>query len=327
MSSNPCQFALRVAVASDTLARLHREAVAQNAQSSRPGETTSCSRQSASAVARERHVLQLAQRLAAAAETLAESQKENASCGAQVAAGLESRSMISSSTPAVKIAAAVAKDARRAADRQARRSSVPKALDIEVLGPEWAQRLFRERERSLKHVSGDDVEVCLTTNKYKLELTCPLSAGRLKVPVRGQHCRHVECFDLESLRHSAPKAWRCPMFGCDAAVAPVGLRRDAFMEAMLQQVDASSCTITLSPNFLNAKMRGSLADRASALVKLACSSNSEAGSTIPKQSSPCAKQKGSPAIELIDSDSEVRPRRKHARKMLYTLNQRALVIT
>lgn len=317
MDSDARQFAVRVAMTSDTLARLHREAMEQNAQSSM---------QHGEALARERQVLKLAERLAAAAETLAQTQKRAALRNVKSPKKIKACSLYSSPTSAVTMSAVVAKDVRRAADRQALRSSIPKALEVDVWGPEWAQRLFQDRSQNSGH--SDDDQVCFTSDKYDLLLTCPISAGRLKVPVRGQHCKHIECFDLESLRHSVPKGWRCPIVGCDCSVAPAELRRDSFMDALLQHTDALQCTIKLSPTFLNAKEQGTMGDRAGALVKLALNIRSgrrNALSTygpIVTGASPAKQRKteveGRQAkavpIDLIDSDCELQPRRKQSTK-------------
>lgn len=328
MDSNARQFAVRVAMTSDTLARMHREAVERNAQSQlQHGEATCSVSTSASALAREKQVLKLAERLAAAAETIAQTQKRAALKKIQSPTKIKGCSLYSSPTSAVTMSAVVAKNVRKVADQQALRSSIPTALEVEIWGPDWAQRLFQDRAENRRQ--SDDDPACVTSDRYDLVLTCPISAERLKVPVRGQHCKHVECFDLESLRHSVPKGWRCPIVGCEVSVAPAELRRDSFMDALLQHTDALQCTIKLSPTFLNAKAHckepGLIPDRAGVLVKLACSRNIRC--STPIRASPAKLRKtevvGQQAktvpMELSDSDCEQQPRRKSSKNAQFPL--------
>ena len=56
--------------------------------------------------------------------------------------------------------------------------------------------------------------------KVKLNLECPYSKLRIKVPVRGKKCPHYTCLCLETLvqtRASMPsREWKCPI--CDNKV-------------------------------------------------------------------------------------------------------------
>ncbi|XP_077554156.1 E3 SUMO-protein ligase gei-17-like [Haemaphysalis longicornis] len=63
--------------------------------------------------------------------------------------------------------------------------------------------------------SGDAVVEIL-----QVSLLCPLSRKRMKVPCRGVHCRHVQCFDayayLAANESTMKPFWRCPV--CDLAL-------------------------------------------------------------------------------------------------------------
>ena len=37
-----------------------------------------------------------------------------------------------------------------------------------------------------------------TLTKTTISLKCPLSLERIKIPVKGINCKHLQCFDLES---------------------------------------------------------------------------------------------------------------------------------
>lgn len=50
-------------------------------------------------------------------------------------------------------------------------------------------------------------------SKFSLQLTCPITLKRLKYPVRGKYCRHLETFELNSYveLNYASRRWRCPV--------------------------------------------------------------------------------------------------------------------
>lgn len=288
---DPLKLALRVAAASDTLARLHRGAVASHARATFTSD-------SMSSEARELQILCLARRLAVAAETLAQSQEGPAVKKLRQA----SHEKISKSSPAVvKVTTLVAKEARKVAERQARCSAVPQAWEIEVLDPEWVQQTLKEQASCI-----EEDQVCPASSKYLLPLTCPLSGALLQVPVRGCNCKHIACFDLESFRHSAPAGWKCPMIGCDALVYPEALRRDSFLEALLSLTNASMTTLPLGTELMSIKTRGSAIERAKALAEEAMAMHFRTASLRRKISSPLKRSSVAALapIEIDDSDVE-----------------------
>lgn len=300
-SCNPLRFALQMAAATDKLARLHRGVVAT--------EDRVMDGDGGAAAARQAQILRLAERVAAAAESLAESQKKVA---VKEHLSKSKRPAANGDATAVKLASFVAKEARKAADKQARSSAVPQACEVEVLAPEWVQQQLRERLTSPAGSTQD--QVCSLSDRTTLKLVCPLSGGLLKTPVRGVKCRHIDCFDLESFRQSASLDWRCPMVGCGASVAPELLRRDSFVEAVLLLNRQSLQSITLGPEIVDVQTNGIATKRAQTLARQALSIHLQ--TTSVKIAVPCqgkAPSKMSLPIEVDDSDSETLPRIKRCR--------------
>lgn len=307
---DPLQFALHIAAASDKLAQLHRSVEATDvplvpesdiqkasrAAAAQLAPNTVAEKSSQSVVAaRKMQIAKLAERVAAAAETLAQVQQKVAAKDTQAA-------ISSGAAPsAAKVTQLVAKEARQAADRQARCSAVPEACEVTVLGPEWMQQQLK-RQLLSPAGAGELDQVRPVSNRHMLSLTCPLSGGFLKVPTRGLNCQHIDCFDLSSLRQSAPTGWRCPMIGCTASVAPAMLRRDSFVEAVLLKSSVSMRAIALSSDLAGFQTTGSPGERARILADRALSLDPSAQRAL----CPLA---GLP-IEIEDSDSEMPPQSK-----------------
>ena len=71
---------------------------------------------------------------------------------------------------------------------------------------------------------------------YRVPLACPLSMGRIDVPVRAATCNHAQCFDLASLLMAGsttgvPK-WQCPV--CSAPATIDGLEIDMTIQHALK---------------------------------------------------------------------------------------------
>eukprot|EP00929_Paragymnodinium_shiwhaense_P084450 TRINITY_DN45155_c0_g1_i2.p1 TRINITY_DN45155_c0_g1~~TRINITY_DN45155_c0_g1_i2.p1 ORF type:complete len:337 (-),score=75.89 TRINITY_DN45155_c0_g1_i2:82-1092(-) len=263
----PKYLAVRMAAASEAVSRLHRKmAEKRKAHASTPEWKEA---------AREIKLLELAERVAMAAESMADNRVQG-------------------------VSAVVAKHARKTAERQARCMAVPQPGALAVLGPEWAEktlaRKFEALSDELEGVSCEGDGGALPSRarrsaldaSYKLPLACPLSGQRLRVPVRGVQCEHLECVDLESLRHAAPNGWKCPLVGCTGTVAPDMLRRDAFVEALLRQTEQDTCRLRLldytnmDADMLPAAPAASMEeDRAQALAR--CALLLQAASTPPRR--------------------------------------------
>eukprot|EP00927_Polykrikos_kofoidii_P011533 TRINITY_DN14910_c0_g1_i1.p1 TRINITY_DN14910_c0_g1~~TRINITY_DN14910_c0_g1_i1.p1 ORF type:complete len:536 (-),score=105.44 TRINITY_DN14910_c0_g1_i1:96-1703(-) len=108
------------------------------------------------------------------------------------------------------------------------RSVVP--LAEEVCRQRVAQLMFE----SMLESTGEEVH---TEGSDRCRLTCPITLTRIKTPVRGHRCRHLQCYDLRAyvisnLRMGAfNKRWRCPV--CNLHTRPPG---DLFIDTHLLQV-------------------------------------------------------------------------------------------
>ena len=70
----------------------------------------------------------------------------------------------------------------------------------------------------------------------KVSLKCPITFRRITLPARGQDCKHIQCFDLESYLqlNCERSAWRCPVCGRQALLE--GLEVDQYFLAILQNL-------------------------------------------------------------------------------------------
>lgn len=57
----------------------------------------------------------------------------------------------------------------------------------------------------------------IVVEKIKLNLECPYSKQRIKVPIRGKKCLHYTCMCLETLIQTrvsmTTREWNCPICG------------------------------------------------------------------------------------------------------------------
>jgi len=72
------------------------------------------------------------------------------------------------------------------------------------------------------------------SSAVKISLRCPISARRISLPARGQECKHLQCFDLESyLRLNGDRgSWKCPV--CHKPTMFDGLEIDQYILSILQ---------------------------------------------------------------------------------------------
>lgn len=89
----------------------------------------------------------------------------------------------------------------------------------------------------------DDLEC---TSPIRQSLLCPLTLSRLRCPVRGSACQHLQCFDLEaylqiSLATSFQRRWRCPV--CQGRALPAELVRCGLTMELLQRNDSDSAQV------------------------------------------------------------------------------------
>ncbi|KAI1696458.1 MIZ/SP-RING zinc finger domain-containing protein [Ditylenchus destructor] len=78
--------------------------------------------------------------------------------------------------------------------------------------------------------------------QLKVRLVCPLSKKRIRIPVRYESCRHLQCFDLKTFLKMKTKRnfLHCPICNTEVSKELVGLRIDKFFENILLQIGDST---------------------------------------------------------------------------------------
>lgn len=85
-----------------------------------------------------------------------------------------------------------------------------------------------------------DPEVEVVGSRLAISIVDPFSLSLIKVPVRGESCRHYECFDLDLFlltRQGSPckpEQFRCPI--CNGDARPDQLIVDTWFEKVLQSI-------------------------------------------------------------------------------------------
>ncbi|CAH9077414.1 unnamed protein product [Cuscuta epithymum] len=69
----------------------------------------------------------------------------------------------------------------------------------------------------------------------RISLNCPISFTRIKIPVKGQSCKHLQCFDYDNYLdiNSRRPLWRCPH--CNQHACFPDIRIDQVMAKVLEQ--------------------------------------------------------------------------------------------
>ena len=74
----------------------------------------------------------------------------------------------------------------------------------------------------------DEDDIAMTISDLSVSLTDPFTAQSFEIPLRGNKCKHRECFDLDTFLQTRLQqrkkpdqpcmvdVWRCPLCGCDA---------------------------------------------------------------------------------------------------------------
>ncbi|XP_023217100.1 zinc finger MIZ domain-containing protein 1-like isoform X2 [Centruroides sculpturatus] len=92
----------------------------------------------------------------------------------------------------------------------------------------------------------------------KVSLKCPITFKRITLPARGQDCKHIQCFDLESYLqlNSDRGAWRCPV--CNKPALLEGLEVDQYIWGILTNLsnsDVEEVTIDASASWKPVSMK------------------------------------------------------------------------
>ncbi|XP_023634878.1 E4 SUMO-protein ligase PIAL2 [Capsella rubella] len=79
----------------------------------------------------------------------------------------------------------------------------------------------------------------------RVSLTCPISRRRIKLPVKGQLCKHLQCFDFSNYVHINMRnpSWRCPH--CNQPVCYPEIRLDQNMVKILKDVGHNAVDVII----------------------------------------------------------------------------------
>ncbi|KAD3641374.1 hypothetical protein E3N88_30598 [Mikania micrantha] len=80
----------------------------------------------------------------------------------------------------------------------------------------------------------------------RISLKCPISFGRIKIPVKGHSCKHLQCFDFNNYVeiNSRRPLWRCPH--CSQSVCFNDIRVDQSMVKVLKEVGEDVSHVKIS---------------------------------------------------------------------------------
>ncbi|XP_076951900.1 E4 SUMO-protein ligase PIAL2-like [Bidens hawaiensis] len=80
----------------------------------------------------------------------------------------------------------------------------------------------------------------------RVSLKCPISFSRINIPVKGQTCKHLQCFDYNNYMgiNSRTPLWRCPH--CNQSVCVPDIRIDQSMVKILKEVAEDVCFVEIS---------------------------------------------------------------------------------
>ncbi|CAB4438240.1 unnamed protein product [Rhizophagus irregularis] len=151
----------------------------------------------------------------------------------------------------------------------------------------------------------DDCDI--TVNKMKVSLRCPLSLLRISEPAKGQNCRHIGCFDLQTYVDVNKKncKWRCPE--CNDRVTSETLRIDEYFKSLLRQIPGNVNTVEMDSSgkwTVVGQDEGDGGDTTDDDDVMQIDANSKR-SSLPSTSS--KSDKASAAIIILDDDDEPEP--------------------
>ncbi|KAK9363890.1 PINIT domain-containing protein [Lipomyces starkeyi] len=95
---------------------------------------------------------------------------------------------------------------------------------------------------------GDDDDDDIVATSSIVSLKCPLSFGRIQVPIRTIRCSHVQCFDATSyiqLQEQAP-TWQCPICNIYAPIEDIVV--DNYFDEILKHTSKSVESIEIDPS-------------------------------------------------------------------------------
>lgn len=91
-----------------------------------------------------------------------------------------------------------------------------------------------------------DSDPDLIEGPSRITLRCPISRARIKIPVKGAACKHLQCFDFDNYVdiNTRRPSWRCPH--CNQHVCYTEIRIDRNMVKVLQEVSGDISEVIIS---------------------------------------------------------------------------------
>ncbi|XP_010475710.1 PREDICTED: E4 SUMO-protein ligase PIAL1-like isoform X2 [Camelina sativa] len=80
----------------------------------------------------------------------------------------------------------------------------------------------------------------------RISLSCPISRTRIKLPVKGHVCKHLQCFDFWNYVNMNLRrpSWRCPH--CNQSVCYTDIRVDQKLKKILEEVRHSATDVVIT---------------------------------------------------------------------------------
>ncbi|XP_055819605.1 E4 SUMO-protein ligase PIAL2 isoform X2 [Solanum dulcamara] len=95
-------------------------------------------------------------------------------------------------------------------------------------------------------VSSVDPDSEIIEGPSRISLNCPISFRRIKTPVKGRSCKHLQCFDFDNYIdiNSRRPSWRCPH--CNQHVCFTDIHIDQDMVKVLKEVSEDVTDVMIS---------------------------------------------------------------------------------
>ncbi|XP_006306754.2 E4 SUMO-protein ligase PIAL1 isoform X1 [Capsella rubella] len=80
----------------------------------------------------------------------------------------------------------------------------------------------------------------------RISLSCPISRTRIKLPVKGHVCKHLQCFDFSNYVNMNVRrpSWRCPH--CNQSVCYTDICVDQKLKKILEEVGCNAADVVIS---------------------------------------------------------------------------------
>ncbi|KAL7111755.1 hypothetical protein ACP275_05G109700 [Erythranthe tilingii] len=107
--------------------------------------------------------------------------------------------------------------------------------------------ILQDYEQQAPASVDSDSEVIVGSSR--ISLNCPISFTRIKTPVKGHSCKHIQCFDFDNFVdiNSRRPSWRCPH--CNQYVCFPDIRIDQNIVKVLKEVGPNVSDIIVSSDW------------------------------------------------------------------------------